>query len=1498
MSNLNYNTTLQSNNSDLQAILNTINELPDAQNALIGSTETVTPSEVLSAMQEGRPVVIAHTDETYGLVATTSFLYSGLADVVASSGTFLFNGAVVSFELGGYLENNTWFFAVHQMATTEDIPTNTSDLTNDSGFITLDAVEDLRQKTVDGLWNGDLYDSGNEYEIATGGWTTFAYAGSPYLTAAAPTVTREETYIDVSQTALRGGAMVTTEPVDITGFDKLIFDLSNITLSGTGTVITLSVADSLNSDLVTLASKTISTSATDRATHEIDVSNLTGNVHISIHLGTAQNGSASCRVHSIKLFRNTDQASNTVQFVPQELTDEQKAQARTNINAVSREEVEELLGIEEEFSVSGELIELDLDIEPGTELNVVSKIQRDSTWSESNKLVLHQVSGDNFVDLSSYLGGAGTIFETNGLTATINTDGTLSITGTNTSAGWTEIVSINDWNGEHGKRIYPSGTYKIPSGLTIQIRAAQYPADVKINGLTGNLQNTFTTTEPFRIVRVYYAVASGTSVDKTIPLGLFHSESIPESGYEYVGNLYTVTFDDNAYEGEYNWSTGELKDADGNTIGYYGPQTITRLSGINYFWTGFGENTISNKTNGSLEKVVITLGESAPVETVPSICEFTLKPATKNYSINVYGDNRKYFSENGVFHKKEVPLITTRGKIVAHDLNGEVAYTADVPELIGYKGLFDVMTGNEITKCWSDRFYITREPDSIEYIDDGSGQAATNPNAIATWTFSKDDFEELGLPVKATNLQIVSPYFIGTTEETLVSKKLNYSAAYHAFFSYDSVNDNYIFKCRARNFYGNALYKWTSAYFCYPLEEEVICMDSMLSMYVDKGYTISFEQDDAFDPFLEYSFTQDWCPFIDETGTALWNPNTKPTDEEIVKSLVDVTPNVGIFVPRSVADALYEAEHIAKRLNNREVQDNNLELNSYQWIGEGDGATDYTEKIQKKLDEIHYTSNGGTIYLGPGTYPISNSLIVYGNTRIIGDGQTVIEQTADNTHAVIWNGSSIVMRDLTIKLSGACTELTACVFVNSNNVASGNRDERYPENTYVWNCSVNNVTLIGEYSLTYEEGNQYLSDAALAYRGVGIMSMYLFFNFFDCDGLFCDHLYAGVYTGGGSNNYRLSVTHSRMAVYSNGGNNRYEIKGHTYYGYNSENVVGATDYIVYSEGECNIYDISGFYDDQYTKACIYFAPRSMRNICYLKSQMTEQTNVPVPDVWGKHVNFINYGRCNEIITPTRETYFAIGNRQFDITGQRNPQKNLSPSVDNALAGAGVWGNISSNVQWTENGITLADACRYPKDGQYSSTQLASIVSSVSPSNESPVEIVLDISNRPIYSYYGLWIQFDHRYVAQDMTFSFDTNNDGTYDFTWDISNNVEPVVYWLGLQRGTVPIYRIKISVTKALVIPELSYQSADYTPYTIDYNPDGLIGIVNIGMPQNDAYGRAFLGECGGSLYGNVDMHQNTLKNLPNPVDNGDVANKAYVDALAQCITDIEIDQLLALIQ
>ena len=220
-------------------------------------------------------------------------------------------------------------------------------------------------------------------------------------------------------------------------------------------------------------------------------------------------------------------------------------------------------------------------------------------------------------------------------------------------------------------------------------RSAKYPALETISGLPINLSGTVTISEPFRIVSVVYAVGSGATVDVTLPLGFFSGKSIPEMGYEYYGNIYTVTFDKPIYEGEFNWSTGELKDVDGNTIAYYDSHDISSLEGINYFWTGFGENTISNRKNEG--KTILRLNETAPEETVPSICDFMLLPTTMEaaYSLAFY----KFLPDDSSgFFGTEVPVLTTKGTLSVKDINGNVKYSKYIEPMFNTRGVSDINT--------------------------------------------------------------------------------------------------------------------------------------------------------------------------------------------------------------------------------------------------------------------------------------------------------------------------------------------------------------------------------------------------------------------------------------------------------------------------------------------------------------------------------------------------------------------------------------------------------------------------------------------------------------------------------------------------------------------------------------------------------------------------------------------------------------------------------------
>jgi hypothetical protein len=169
-----------------------------------------------------------------------------------------------------------------------------------------------------------------------------------------------------------------------------------------------------------------------------------------------------------------------------------------------------------------------------------------------------------------------------------------------------------------------------------------------------------------------------------------------------------------------------------------------------------------------------------------------------------------------------------------------------------------------------------------------------------------------------------------------------------------------------------------------------------------------------------------------------------------------------------------------------------------------------------------------------------------------------------------------------------------------------------------------------------------------------------------------------------------------------------------------------------------------------------------------------------------------------------------------------------------------------------------------------------ILSTATPSVDNPIEIVIDYSNRPVIGVPNYIIQFAHLYVASDYVVSFDTTNTGVYDYEIPITDNIDVVMVSNYPQvAGQYTTYRMKITITKALQIAD--FKDSNGNPF--DYNPEGLIGICNIGMTVNDYAGRSFLGECGGSLYGNVDMHQNTLKNLPSPVDDGDAVSKSYLE-------------------
>ena len=103
---------------------------------LIGTTETITPTQVLNALQAGRTIQITHTDDDLDMTFVASYFnYNPDFGMIMSNGIISMFG-VHAFELAGTLSNDTWELHGSVLAEYSNIPTKTSDLTNDSGFIT------------------------------------------------------------------------------------------------------------------------------------------------------------------------------------------------------------------------------------------------------------------------------------------------------------------------------------------------------------------------------------------------------------------------------------------------------------------------------------------------------------------------------------------------------------------------------------------------------------------------------------------------------------------------------------------------------------------------------------------------------------------------------------------------------------------------------------------------------------------------------------------------------------------------------------------------------------------------------------------------------------------------------------------------------------------------------------------------------------------------------------------------------------------------------------------------------------------------------------------------------------------------------------------------------------------------------------------------------------------------------------------------------------------
>jgi len=298
---------------------------------------------------------------------------------------------------------------------------------------------------------------------------------------------------------------------------------------------------------------------------------------------------------------------DVLRSTPQTLTPAQQTQARANIGASSQQDMDavhvevsampervkqEVMASLLKFEASGDFVEF--TPKEGAQLKVVSHYEQ---IVSSNCTYLYHVNSKNLFDFAGILGGAGTVFEKNGLRAVINDDATVTVTGTNTSADWTNIIFKQSPNIDGKYVAFPPGTYTVPRGLTLGLRSkGSGSGGTLVEGVgLGNKTGTITVDDWFVIDSFYIAYAGGAASNVTLPLVLVRGATLPTSDYGYSGNIYEIKTDTDP--GIFDWSTGQVSDTDGNYVETWTTPAITALPGTNYIWSIGGTTEVSGASN-------------------------------------------------------------------------------------------------------------------------------------------------------------------------------------------------------------------------------------------------------------------------------------------------------------------------------------------------------------------------------------------------------------------------------------------------------------------------------------------------------------------------------------------------------------------------------------------------------------------------------------------------------------------------------------------------------------------------------------------------------------------------------------------------------------------------------------------------------------------------------------------------------------------------------------
>lgn len=234
----------------------------------------------------------------------------------------------------------------------------------------------------------------------------------------------------------------------------------------------------------------------------------------------------------------------------------------------------------------------------GTVINVVSTFEG-QTLSDGyiiGNLLIFQAHSANLFDAVGAFGGAGKTVTKNGVTCTINDDGTCTLNGA--WEGSDGFLLEDTKSGVYGEWRFPAGVY------TTDRHIAFRPKDMSNVGLGNRWGGVQDVGSDFRFDMFGIHINAGEVFEnEKVSLAFVRGTTLPEADHKFIGSATIVSMSGNKKigDGSIDWNTGVIRDADGNEVETLASTVLPDLTATGEtvtMWVGNGTIHVTGEKAG------------------------------------------------------------------------------------------------------------------------------------------------------------------------------------------------------------------------------------------------------------------------------------------------------------------------------------------------------------------------------------------------------------------------------------------------------------------------------------------------------------------------------------------------------------------------------------------------------------------------------------------------------------------------------------------------------------------------------------------------------------------------------------------------------------------------------------------------------------------------------------------------------------------------------------